>query len=162
MASALYTSLESDAAAERQWEVQWAADLHELGMMVSHHDHHRHSAYLLAHVEAPGFSQSQLRRLGTLVLGQRGNLRKLHAALAEPARVSQLVALRLAVLLCHARKGQVPQPAGLQRLGRNTVLSLSGSRAQDHAHSLYLLEQERLQWQRSDMGRLMIEIIAGP
>jgi exopolyphosphatase / guanosine-5'-triphosphate,3'-diphosphate pyrophosphatase len=162
VAHALYASLEPNAAAERRAEVQWAADLHELGMMVSHHDHHRHSAYLLAHVEAPGFSQSQLRRLGTLVLGQRGNLRKLSAALAEPAWVSQLVALRLAVLLCHARKGQLPQPAGLQRLGRNTVLSLGGSWVQEHAHNLYLLEQERLQWQRSEMGRLMIEIVAGP
>jgi exopolyphosphatase / guanosine-5'-triphosphate,3'-diphosphate pyrophosphatase len=161
VAHALYASIEPRATAERRAEVQWAADLHEIGMMVSHHDHHRHSAYLLAHVEAPGFSQSQLRRLGTLVLGQRGNLRKLCAALAEPALVSQLVALRLAVLLCHARQAPLPQPAGLQRLGRNTVLSLPGSWVQQHAHNLYLLEQERLQWERSDMGRLMIEIIAG-
>jgi exopolyphosphatase / guanosine-5'-triphosphate,3'-diphosphate pyrophosphatase len=45
-------------------ELGWACALHELGLMVSHHDHHRHSAYLLAHVDAPGFSQSQQRRIG--------------------------------------------------------------------------------------------------
>ena len=48
-------------------------------MMVSHHDHHRHSAYLVANVDAAGFSQSQQRRIGELVLGQRGGLRKLEA-----------------------------------------------------------------------------------
>ena len=52
-------------------------------MMVSHHDHHRHSAYLLAHVDAPGFSQSQQRHLAALVLGQRGGLRKVEATLAQ-------------------------------------------------------------------------------
>ena len=51
--------------------------------MISHHDHHRHSAYVLAHVDAPGFSQSQLRRIADLVLGQRGGLRKLEARLQE-------------------------------------------------------------------------------
>ena len=37
---------------EDRRELAWACDLHEIGMMVSHHDHHRHSAYLLAHVDA--------------------------------------------------------------------------------------------------------------
>ena len=72
-------------------------------MMVSHHDHHRHSAYLLAHVDAPGFSQSQQRRIGELVLGQRGGLRKLEARLAKPTFALQLLCLRLAVIVCHAR-----------------------------------------------------------
>jgi exopolyphosphatase / guanosine-5'-triphosphate,3'-diphosphate pyrophosphatase len=67
-------------------ELGWACALHEMGLMVSHHDHHRHSAYLLAHVDAPGFSQSQQRRMADLVLGQRGGLRKIEAALAsEPS-----------------------------------------------------------------------------
>ena len=32
---------------EARRELRWACALHEIGMMVSHHDHHRHSAYLL-------------------------------------------------------------------------------------------------------------------
>ena len=51
--------------------------------MVSHHDHHRHSAYLIGHVDAPGFSQNQLQRLANLALGQRDRLRKLEATLAD-------------------------------------------------------------------------------
>ena len=64
--------------------------------MISHHDHHRHSAYLLAHVDAAGFSQSQLRRIGDLVLGQRGGLRKMEAALQDASFALHLLCLRLA------------------------------------------------------------------
>ena len=90
-------------ATKRARELAWAAALHEAGMMISHHDHHRHSAYLLAHVDAPGFSQSQLRRIGELVLGQRGGLRKMEAALQGAGFALHLLCLRLAVIVCHAR-----------------------------------------------------------
>jgi exopolyphosphatase/guanosine-5'-triphosphate,3'-diphosphate pyrophosphatase len=81
----------------------WACALHEVGMMVSHHDHHRHSAYVLAHVDAPGFSQSQQRRLGELVLAQRGGLRKVEASLRRKTFAWQVLCLRLAIIACHAR-----------------------------------------------------------
>ena len=79
--------------------------------MVSHHDHHRHSAYLLAHVDAPGFSQSQQRRIGDLVLGQRGGLRKVEPQLASETFAWQVLCLRLAVIKCHARGEADPQGA---------------------------------------------------
>ena len=47
---------------EARRELLWAAALHEIGTMVSHHDHHRHSAYMLAHADAAGFSQSPLEK----------------------------------------------------------------------------------------------------
>ena len=90
-------------SAEARRELRWAAALHEIGMMISHHDHHRHSAYVLAHVDAAGFSQSQLRRIGELVLGQRGGLRKIEPRLHEHAFALHLLCLRLAVIVCHAR-----------------------------------------------------------
>ena len=84
-------------------ELAWACALHEIGLMVSHHDHHRHSAYLLAHVDAPGFSQSQQRRIGDLVLAQRGGLRKIEPQLANEGFAWQVLCLRLAAIKCHAR-----------------------------------------------------------
>ena len=62
----------------------------------------------------PGFSQSQLRRLGDLVLGQRGGLRKVEAALQERAFAWQVLCLRLAIIVCHARDDV---DAGGDRLG---------------------------------------------
>jgi exopolyphosphatase/guanosine-5'-triphosphate,3'-diphosphate pyrophosphatase len=86
------------ADAEMHKELRWASALHELGLMVSHHDHHRHSAYIVSHVDAPGFSQSQQRRLGELVLGQRGGLRKIEAGLSRELTAWQVLCLRLAVI----------------------------------------------------------------
>jgi exopolyphosphatase / guanosine-5'-triphosphate,3'-diphosphate pyrophosphatase len=79
IAETLFAQVQPKASREARRELLWAGALHEMGMMVSHHDHHRHSAYLLAHADAPGFSQSQQRRIAELVLGQRGGLRKVEA-----------------------------------------------------------------------------------
>ena len=96
-------------------ELAWAAALHEIGMSVSHHDHHRHSAYLLSHVDAPGFSQSQQRRVADLVLGHRGSLRKLDATLENEATLWPVLCLRLAALLSHARNDVPDGVASLRR-----------------------------------------------
>jgi exopolyphosphatase/guanosine-5'-triphosphate,3'-diphosphate pyrophosphatase len=116
VALALYRSLQPDDD-EGGRELGWAADLHEMGLMVSHHDHHRHSAYLLAHADAPAFSQTQQRRLSAIVLGQRGGLRKIESALVERRFALQVLALRLAVIKCHARESS--RPARLRRAGRS-------------------------------------------
>jgi exopolyphosphatase / guanosine-5'-triphosphate,3'-diphosphate pyrophosphatase len=48
VALALFDSAMPDADPRSRRELAWACALHEVGLMVSHHDHHRHSAYLLA------------------------------------------------------------------------------------------------------------------
>jgi exopolyphosphatase/guanosine-5'-triphosphate,3'-diphosphate pyrophosphatase len=157
LALQLYRDASPDAELEFVRELGWAAALHEIGMMVSHHDHHRHSAYLLAHVDAPGFSQSQQRRLGELVLGQRGGLRKLEAVLAQENLVWQVVCLRLATILCHAR-GDVP--AGvvtLDRSGRSAVVRLRAAWAETHPRTLHLLNEEVETWSRSGVLRLAMQ-----
>ena len=111
VALALFDSAVPDTDPETRRELAWACALHEVGLMVSHHDHHRHSAYLLANVDAPGFSQSQQRRIGDLVLGQRGGLRKVEPQLASETFAWQVLCLRLAVIKCHARGEADPQGA---------------------------------------------------
>src|SRR6185369_3870918 len=98
VAEAFYDSVQPRASHDARRELQWACALHEVGMMVSHHDHHRHSAYVLAHVDAPGFSQSQQRRLGELVLAQRGGLRKVETSLTLEGFAWQVLCLRLAII----------------------------------------------------------------
>lgn len=136
------------AAAEgEEWrELGWAAHLHEIGMMVSHHDHHRHSAYLLGHVDAPGFSQSQLRRLATLVLGQRGELIKLAEHLHDDVLMTQVLCLRLAIILHHARTDLPPKLAELKTARGRTQLVLSKRWAQEHPRTLHLLHEDCRRW----------------
>jgi exopolyphosphatase / guanosine-5'-triphosphate,3'-diphosphate pyrophosphatase len=156
VALALHGQVRPEADAEALRELGWACDLHEIGLMVSHHDHHRHSAYLLDHVDAPGFSQSQQRRMGELVLGQRGGLRKLEAALASPEVAWQVLCLRLAAIKCHARGPVSTQALSLRARGRDALLGFSPAWAETHPRTLYLLREEAEAWSRAAALRLQL------
>ena len=148
VAEALYAGVQPKASPEARRELLWACALHEIGMMVSHHDHHRHSAYLLSHVDAAGFSQSQLRRIGELVLGQRGGLRKVEASLALNDFAWQALCLRLAIIKCHARSEVNAKALKLRRNGNTAELSMQPGWAENHPRTLYLLGEETEAWLR--------------
>ncbi len=127
----------------------WAAQLHEIGCRISHSDYHRHGAYILDNTDVAGFAQHELHRLGALVLGHRGKVRKIEADLGDTLFAVQLLCLRLAVILCHARRD--PDLHGL-------TLGLDGSRfslrartgwAASYPQSAYLLREEIEAWQRT-------------
>jgi exopolyphosphatase / guanosine-5'-triphosphate,3'-diphosphate pyrophosphatase len=164
VALALYRGVAVDAHAdagphsESERELGWACDLHELGMMVSHHDHHRHSAYLLGHADAAGFSQSQQRHLASMVLGQRGGLRKIEAALVQRAFALQVLALRLAVIKCHARSRIDGHALRLEPGARSLRLNFNPEWADAHPRTLYLLQQEALAWSRSGVLELALAL----
>jgi exopolyphosphatase / guanosine-5'-triphosphate,3'-diphosphate pyrophosphatase len=156
VAQALHLQVQPTAARETQRELQWACAVHEIGMMVSHHDHHRHSAYMLAHVDAPGFSQSQQRHLGDLVLAQRGGLRKVESALTNEDFAWQVLCLRLATIKCHAR-GEVSDKAlTLKREWAQATLSFSAEWAETHPRTMYLLQEEVAAWERSGSLKLVL------
>ncbi|MFM2342813.1 MAG: hypothetical protein RLZZ592_2466 [Pseudomonadota bacterium] len=157
IAQQLHRQVQPKATADHQRELGWAAALHEIGMMVSHHDHHRHSAYLIGHVDAAGFSQTQQRRLADLVLGHRGGLRKIELALADPALVWQVLSLRLAVLLCHARCAPEEPAPTLAADGRGVRVMLPAGWSERHPRSLHLLEAEGEAWTR--VGALQLQTV---
>ena len=142
--------------ADLRRELAWAAALHEVGLMVSHHDHHRHSAYIVSHVDAPGFSQSQQRRLGELVLGQRGGLRKIDAALTREMTAWQVLCLRLAVIECHARGEANASGLALRRVGHEAHVRVSADWAEEHPRTAYLLREEADLWARQ--GVLLLKL----
>jgi exopolyphosphatase/guanosine-5'-triphosphate,3'-diphosphate pyrophosphatase len=142
------------ALTDARRELGWACALHELGLMVSHHDHHRHSAYLLAHVDAPGFSQSQQRRVADLVLGQRGGLRKIEAQLSNEVFAWQVLCLRLAAIKCHARGDADAGALSLQAKGREATLTFTAAWAEAHPRTLFLLREEVAAWGRGGPLRL--------
>ncbi len=147
-ADATLDGLSPEAGGEARRELRWAALLHEAGTMVSHHDHHRHSAYLLSHVDAAGFSQSQLRRVAELVLGQRGGLRKLETRLADPVFAMHLLALRLAIVACHARDGKADGTWSVQGDATAPVITLDRAAVDANPRMLHLLREEIESWGR--------------
>jgi exopolyphosphatase/guanosine-5'-triphosphate,3'-diphosphate pyrophosphatase len=132
--------------------LHWAAELHEIGCRISHSDYHKHGAYILDSADAMGFSLSEMHRLSLLVLGQRGKLRKMEAALDDAELTGQLLCLRLAVILCHARKE--PDLEGLvlaRREAGSTPLHLSCREgwAASYPQSAHLLREEVLAWDKT-------------
>ncbi len=154
LATGLFDATAPDAGAEARRELRWACALHEVGMSISHHDHHRHSAYVLAHADAAGFSQSQLRRIGALVLGQRGGLRKLESQLADAIFAWQTLCLRLAAIFCHARIEVDTVGIMLRRQGGEALLDIPADWTDAHPRTIHLLRGEAEAWQRS--GRLAL------
>ncbi len=114
--------------AEETWRpwLSWAAQLHEVGLTVSHSGHHKHGAYLVANSDLPGFSRDDQALLAGLI---RAHRRKFAPVLRDtPALASYKTArlailLRLAALLNRARS-QLPLPPMVLTADR-TVLTLT-------------------------------------
>ncbi len=140
---------------ERQRYLQklhWACQLHETGLRISHSDYHKHGAYILDNTDLPGFTLDELHRLSQLVLGHRGKLRKLELEMEDASFVQQLMALRLAVIVCHARRD--PDLSGLDiscdALRRTARLKISTDWAELWPQSTHLLREEKTAWQKTD------------
>ncbi|MEZ7847935.1 MAG: Ppx/GppA phosphatase family protein [Polaromonas sp.] len=152
IASQLLTMMHQGSVEELdrfQQKLDWAAQLHEIGSHISHNEPHKHGAYILHNADAPGFALPELHRLSLLVLGHRGKLRKLEADFSDSVFVQQLMALRLAVIFCHARRE--PDLKGLQlTLDGNqfSLLSRNGW-AEAFPQSAYLLREESMAWEKT-------------
>ena len=107
--------------------MQWAADLHEIGLAVAHSQYHKHGAYVLENSDLLGFSRAEQFALSFLV---RYHRRKIdlesisHLPPAEQARLIQLLALtRLTVLLMRSRYDENLTTLDFQIKGNTMQLS---------------------------------------
>ncbi len=143
---------DTDEQTRHRRKLDWAAQLHEIGAHISHNEYHKHGAYILDNADAMGLTQTELHRLSLLVLGHRGKLRKLEADFEDAVFVSQLLALRLAVILCHARRE--PDTQGVQLVmdpsgASEVAISCREGWAQAYPQSAHLLREEVLAWQKT-------------
>jgi exopolyphosphatase / guanosine-5'-triphosphate,3'-diphosphate pyrophosphatase len=148
IAGALYGATEPDAGEESTKRLHWAAMMHEVGFAISHGDYHKHSAYLVRHSDLAGFSTSDQERIATLVLGQRGNLKKVAGALEDRDRAAKILALRLAIVFAHARR-PVELPRWSLKFGATIELELESGWLSGHPLTQYLLEEEAAHWERA-------------
>ncbi|PUE09236.1 exopolyphosphatase [Limnohabitans sp. T6-5] len=148
--SPLIQSTDKDYTERHLRKVHWASHLHEVGMHIAHSDYYKHGAYILDNTDLPGFTIDELHRLSQLVLGHRGKLRKLEAELHNPLFVQQLMALRLAVIFCHARRD--PDISSVQLrcdvMRRNARLSFQSTWTEQWPQSAHLLREEAEAWQK--------------
>jgi exopolyphosphatase/guanosine-5'-triphosphate,3'-diphosphate pyrophosphatase len=147
LAAQFHAALKATTSEEAANRLRWAALLHEVGFAISHSDYHKHSAYLIEHSDLAGFSTSDQQRVASLVLAQRGNLKKVAAAVADRESAASILALRLAVIVLHARHA-VELPAWSLKLGKAIELGLGADWLAHHPLTQYLLDEEAAHWER--------------
>ena len=125
--------------------VEWAGLLHEIGMSISHASFHKHGAYILQNADMPGFSAGEQGRLALLVCGCRGGLAKIESALGDRQIRAAMLALRLGVLVHHARS-TIAVPRIRLEIARNIRFGISQRWLAAHPLTDYLLAKERAQW----------------
>ncbi|MFZ1828155.1 MAG: exopolyphosphatase [Candidatus Competibacteraceae bacterium] len=107
--------LEREEWAQR---LEWAARLHEIGLLLTHDQHHKHGAYILEHADFPGFSRGDQTLLAALVRRHRRSV-PVDAFAHLPREIAPLVErlcvlLRLAVVLHRGRSRQTLPPLKLR------------------------------------------------
>jgi exopolyphosphatase/guanosine-5'-triphosphate,3'-diphosphate pyrophosphatase len=77
--------------------LRWAAQLHEIGLTISHSQFHKHGQYIIRNADLPGFSRDQQTAVATLV---RAHRRKFPGSLlASFGAADRLALTRLCLLL---------------------------------------------------------------
>jgi exopolyphosphatase / guanosine-5'-triphosphate,3'-diphosphate pyrophosphatase len=151
-------TLPAERLSRLQRDLAWAARLHEIGTRVSHADYHKHGAYLIVQSEMAGFAMPELQRLSLLVLGHRGKLRKLEVDFDNEGFALQLLALRLAVILCHARRSPEHEALHLRLGGLRTFeLDVPALWAQAYPQSAHLLREEVEAWRKTSWSLVLHE-----
>ncbi len=134
----------------------WSAELHEVGLDISHDGYQRHGAYVVENADMPGFPRSEQLLLAFLIENQRRELkargaRQLPTAWHEPALRLALL-LRLAVLL---NRGRSTEPLPSVRLAASedgVRLQFPSSWLDEHPLTSADLARERDYLQRAGIG----------
>jgi len=97
-----------DLIKKRKLTLSWAADLHELGMAITHDKHHLQGGHILEHADIPGFARRRQHWLSVMVQSHRKKPDlALFETLPEDERKTIIyltILLRLSVLLHRSRQ----------------------------------------------------------
>jgi exopolyphosphatase/guanosine-5'-triphosphate,3'-diphosphate pyrophosphatase len=127
--------------------LDWAARLHEIGISIAQGGYHKHSAYILANADMPGFSRQEQGYLSNLVLAQRGKLSKMRAAFDDDPKLASLAfCLRLAVIFHRSRRTLKLPRLKVARKGKDFRLEVPASWLASHTLVALALEGEKEQW----------------
>ena len=126
--------------------LSWITRLHEIGTRIAHNGYHKHSAYILAHADMPGFSKKEQARMSLFALAHRGGLDKCKGSLTAPADILLLMSLRLASLFYRNRSDTLLPVIRAQFTGAKFHLVISTDWLTQNALTEAALQEEARQW----------------
>ncbi|MVW79681.1 exopolyphosphatase [Bordetella sp. 02P26C-1] len=137
-----------DKHAELRNALAWTADLHEVGLSIAHGAYHKHTAYVLANADMPGFSQADQELLALLALGHQGKLTKLESMVRHRSQWVAILCLRLSVLLMRRRADIAQLPLSVTVDGKRFVVHVNQMWLAKHPLSEYTLRSEEAEWRK--------------
>jgi exopolyphosphatase/guanosine-5'-triphosphate,3'-diphosphate pyrophosphatase len=147
-AMSLFEQVEIDwkLIGENKLILKWAAQLHEIGLQISHGAYHKHGAYILTHADLPGFSRTEQSLLATLILNHRHKFRVSGfeglVTRAQRPGLRLCVLLRLAVLLHRGRTDEQVPDISIQVDGSDITLGFPENWLEQHSLSNADLQKE--------------------
>ena len=142
--------------------VIWAANLHEIGISVAHASYHKHSAYILANADMPGFSKRDQAALSRIVLGHRGKLERVQPATRNDREWLLIFCLRMAALLHRSRVDTALPEIAAALSGKGFQLTFDKGWLDAAPLTIAALDEERQQWQALGMPLRVKERVAAP
>ena len=84
----------------------WAARLYSVGLDIAHNDYHKHSAYVVQHVDLAGCSRVEQTHLSALVLAHRKRFPLKHFPPGNDDLIHLAILLRMAVIFHRGKKSE--------------------------------------------------------
>ncbi|MGZ5037234.1 MAG: exopolyphosphatase [Usitatibacter sp.] len=139
--------------------LDWAVRLHEIGISIAQGAYHKHSAYILANADMPGFSRQEQGYLSNLVLAQRGKLAKMRAAFEDDPRLAALAfCLRIAVIFHRSRRTLKLPRISATRDSHGFQLEIESKWLADQSLIAIALDAEHAQWESVGLSFAVVEI----
>ena len=159
-------ALASFDAASKRWDLDdvgmrsllgWAADLHEIGLMVSARQPNRHGAYLVENGDLPGFMPEERRAIALLIRSHRGGF-PLFSFASFPAPMAQrlkrlAILLRLAVILERTRTDVDSPNVKIDASDERIDVAVDAGWLADHA-----LSRSELEWERERLAAAAVTL----
>ncbi|GAA5524835.1 exopolyphosphatase [Microbulbifer aestuariivivens] len=145
-AAALLQQLRAETAPEIRQRLRWAADLHEIGLALSHTNFRKLGAYMVENADLAGFARSEQEHLAHLIRNQRGHIKPPREHYGFHPDPDLLLSLRLA---CIAHRDYSDRDIDDWDLSRDTTgfrLAIPRSWLKRHPAIEELLYQEQVFW----------------
>lgn len=138
------------------WDIQavlfrdtlsWSSLLHEVGLLISHDQYHKHGAYVVENADMAGFAKRDQHLLSALIIGHRSKFpldrfEQLPSVLVTPAKRVAII-LRIAVLLHRGRNNIQLDSLKVSVQGQQIKLSFANEFLQHNPLTEADLQQEQ-------------------
>ncbi|WKT59933.1 Ppx/GppA phosphatase family protein [Microbulbifer thermotolerans] len=157
-ALALLHQLHPKTGSEELQRLRWAAQLHEIGLALSHSDFRKLGAYMIEHADLAGFAKTEQEYLAYLLRNQRGRIKPPREHYGFHPNPDLLLCLRLACIIHRDRTDRGLDGIKLKARDNGYRLRLPREWLDQNPAIEDLLRQEEEYWQSQPQALEISEV----